>query len=107
MYVSQDRTCITHLVCLSCQAAASTADTAPCCSLCAAHGCVCLSQAVTKAEVHDIMGQLPVGVAVEQPDGDVNYGAPAQSSAGNTAYVRPAETVPLRQHMSASSAAVV
>lgn len=34
---------------------------------------------VTKAEVHEVYSQLPVGAVVEQPDGTRLYGAPAGS----------------------------
>ena len=55
-------------------------------------------------EVHDVMSQLPIGKAVENPDGTVNYGAPAQ----NARYVPPADPAyqPPTQHAMDSSARV-
>ncbi|CAL8471654.1 g11196 [Coccomyxa elongata] len=34
------------------------------------------TQSVTRAEVHEVFSQVPVGVAVEQPGGEYSYGAP-------------------------------
>ena len=60
-------------------------------------------QAVTNMEVHDVMSQLPVGVAVENPDGDVNYGAPAGRAAAYVPPADPAYTPPSRHHMDSSA----
>lgn len=61
-------------------------------------------QAVTNMEVHDVMSQLPIGVAVENPDGNLNYGAPTQ----NSSYVPPADPAyqPPTRHAMDSSAQV-
>lgn len=37
---------------------------------------------VTKAEVHEVYSQLPVGAVVEQPDGTRLYGAQADGQEG-------------------------
>ncbi|KAK9813679.1 hypothetical protein WJX73_002989 [Symbiochloris irregularis] len=62
------------------------------------------SQAVTRGEVHEIMGQLPVGVAVENPDGAVRYGAPVNGTHGPNG--QDPSSVPLQQRMANSSANV-
>jgi hypothetical protein len=46
-------------------------------------------QTVTRADVHDVFSQVPVGVAVEQPGGGLAYGAPSGSPRG-VRYVPPA-----------------
>lgn len=47
-------------------------------------------QAVTNMEVHEVFSHVPVGVAVENPDGNLNYGAPSAPPRG-TQYVPPAD----------------
>ena len=60
------------------------------------------AQAVTKIDVHDIMSKLPVGIAVQNPDGNLGYGAPAVQQAS---YVPPADASyapPTRQQIDSS-----
>lgn len=45
---------------------------------------------VTKAEVHDVFSQLPVGAVIEQPDGTRLYGSPADNQS-RVSYVAPNE----------------
>lgn len=57
------------------------------------------TQAVTRPEVHDVMAQVPVGVAVENPDGNVNYGAPQQNTGSYIPPADPAYAPPSRHQM--------
>lgn len=40
------------------------------------------TQAVTRVEVHQVFAQVPVGAIVEQPGGEIHYGAPTQHQGG-------------------------
>ncbi|KAK9787237.1 hypothetical protein WJX73_001621 [Symbiochloris irregularis] len=48
------------------------------------------TQAVTNMEVHEVFSHVPVGVAVENPDGNLGYGAPSAPTRP-TQYVPPAD----------------
>ncbi|KAL3151941.1 hypothetical protein ABBQ32_001067 [Trebouxia sp. C0010 RCD-2024] len=56
------------------------------------------TQSVTKAEVHEVFSQVPVGVAVEQPGGDYAYGAPASPQRAHGSYVPPSHPAAAAGH---------
>ena len=51
-------------------------------------------QEVTKPEVHEVYSEVPVskGIAVEQPGGNLAYGAPYQAPEQQGQYVPPSDT---------------
>ena len=51
------------------------------------------AQSVTKQEVHEVFSQVPVsqGIVVDQPGGDLAYGAPQQQQQQQQRYVPPSD----------------
>eukprot|EP00891_Asterochloris_glomerata_P002800 jgi/Astpho2/2800/e_gw1.00050.66.1_t len=62
------------------------------------------SHTVTREEVHEVFSQVPVGVAVENPDGGMVYGAPG-SPARATTYVPPGSPNAMTGHIQGRSQA--